>query len=113
MASREAVTLAEVTNQPEVEEGRFRRRHVRAEIANASLRTAVRFMSAVESEPYPIALERIHVQHFTAGEDRFNVEIGVITFDRTGSSSGSPDAGVPAASAPADRPGRAGPTLPH
>lgn len=110
-ASREAITLAEVTNQPELEVGRFRRRHVRAEIANASLRTAVRFMSAVESEPYPIALERIHVQHFTAGEDRFNVEIGVITFDRSGSS--SPDAGVPSASAPADRPGRAGPTLPH
>lgn len=112
MASRESVTLTEVTNQPEVESGRFRRRHVRAEIANASLRTAIRFMSAVESEPYPIALERIHVQHFTAGEDRFNVEIGVITFDRTGTG-GAPDAGVPAApAAGSTRPGRAGPPSP-
>ena len=110
-ASRESITLAEVTNQPEIEEGRFRRRHVRAEIANASLRTSVRFMSAVESEPYPIALERIHIQHFTAGTDTFNVEIGVITFDRTGG--GAPDAGVPAPSVPAaDRAGRAGPPAP-
>jgi hypothetical protein len=109
-ASRESVTLTEVTNQPEVEEGRFRRRHVRAEIGNASLRTAVRFMSALESEPYPIALERIHLEHFATGEDRFNLEVGVVTFDRSGAS--SPDAGVPAAPAAADRPGRAGPPAP-
>jgi hypothetical protein len=111
-AGRESVALTEVTNQPEVEEGRFRRRHVRAEIGNASLRTTIRFLSALESEPYPIALERIHLEHFGAGSDRFNVEVGVITFDRTGA--GSPDAGVPEA-APAeetDRPGRAGPPAP-
>lgn len=111
-AGRESVTLTEVTNQPEVEEGRFRRRHVRAEIGNASLRTTIRFLSALESEPYPIALERIHLEHFDAGDDRFNVEVGVITFDRSGGTSHAPDAGVSAAPAEGARAGRAGPAPP-
>jgi hypothetical protein len=113
MASRESVTLPEVTNQPEVEEGRFRRRHVRAELGNAPLRSTIRFLSSLESEPYPIAIERIHIEHFAAGEDRFNVEVGVLTFDRNGTSAtastDTPDAGVEPA---AERTGRAGPAVP-
>jgi hypothetical protein len=101
------VTINAVTNQPEVQEGRFRRRHVRASFPGTGLRGVVKLMNALESSPYPIALERIHIDHFAPGEDRYNVELGVITYDRQG---GGTDAGVPAA-----RPqpaGRAGPPTP-
>jgi hypothetical protein len=105
------VTIQSVTNQPEVQEGRFRRRHVRASLPNAGLRAAVKLITSIEAAPYPIALERIHVEHFTAGEDRFNVEIGVITYDRMSGGTGDADAdaGVPARSQPE---GHAGPPAP-
>jgi hypothetical protein len=112
-ATEHGVTVQQVTNQPEVEEGRFRRRHVRATLPNAGLRSAMHLLTELESSEYPIALERIHVEHFSAGNDQFNVEIGVITFDRTGSSGASgerPDAGV---APPTPRaPGVAGPPAP-
>lgn len=91
------VAIQSVTNQPEVQEGRFRRRHVRAQLPGAGLRAAIHLLTSIEGATYPIALERIHVEHFNAGEDRFNFEIGVITYDRTtaaGAASGE-DAGVP------------------
>jgi hypothetical protein len=101
------LTINSVTNQPEVQEGRFRRRHVRASFPGTGLRAVVKLMNSLEASQYPIALERVHVDHFAPGEDRYNVELGVITYDRQG---GGTDAGVPAA-----RPqpaGRAGPPTP-
>ncbi len=94
--SAEGVAIQSVTNQPEVQEGRFRRRHVRAQLPGAGLRASIHLLTSIEDATYPIALEQIHVDHFNAGEDRFNFEIGVITYDRTtaeGSTSGE-DAGV-------------------
>ncbi|MFO0684899.1 MAG: type II secretion system protein GspM [Sandaracinus sp.] len=109
--STEGVAIQSVTNQPEVQEGRYRRRHVRAQLPGATLRSAVHLLHSIEGAPYPIALERIHVEHFTAGEDRFNFEIGVITYDRTtGGAAGASgeDAGVPRTQPP----GHAGPPAP-
>jgi hypothetical protein len=113
-ATENGVTVQQVTNQPEVEEGRFRRRHVRATVPNVSLRNAVHLLTELEGSEYPIALERIHVEHFTAGNDQFNFEIGVVTFDRAGASAAGtgPDAGVPAAPAPPRGGGLAGPPPP-
>jgi hypothetical protein len=91
-ASQRQITIASVTNQPEVQEGRFRKRHVRARLAGVSLRQAVRLLTDIESSPYPVALERIHIEHFQEG-DHYNVEVGVITYDRQGASGGA-DAGT-------------------
>jgi hypothetical protein len=94
--SAESVSIQSVTNQPEVQEGRFRRRHVRAQLPGAGLRAALHLLTSIESAPYPIALERVHIEHFNPGEDRFNFEIGVITYDRAtaeGTADGT-DAGV-------------------
>lgn len=94
--STHEVAIQSVNDQPEVQQGRFRRRHVRAQLPGAGLRAAIHLLTSLEGAPYPIALERLHIEHFNAGEDRFNFEIGVITFDRAapaGSSSGE-DAGV-------------------
>lgn len=102
------MTINAVTNQPEVQEGRFRRRHVRASFPGTGLRAAVKLMNALEASQYPIALERVHIDHFAPGEDRYNVELGVITYDRQGAAEG-------AAAAPPPRPqpaGHAGPPTP-
>lgn len=110
-AAEQHVTIQSVTNQPEVQEGRFRRRHVRASFPGAGFRSAVKLLTSLESSPYPIGIERIHVEHFTAGEDRFNFEVGVITYDRTGGGSASEtDAGTPAARPQPE--GHAGPPAP-
>ncbi len=109
--TRNGVTVQQVTNQPEVEEGRFRRRHVRATMPNVSLRNAMHVLAELEGAAYPIGLERIHVEHFSRGTDQFNFEIGVITFDREGAAAASPDAGVVAPAGPRGG-GLAGPPPP-
>lgn len=106
----EGVAISDVQHEPELEEGRFRIRHTRARFQGVDLRNAVLMMEAIENSRYPVAIERIHVDHHQSG-DRYNVQIGVLAFDREG---GGADAGVPAAptAAPADRGGRAGPPAP-
>jgi len=107
--SAESVAIQSVTNQPEVQEGRFRRRFVRAQLPGAGLRRAIHLLTSIEDATYPIALERIHVEHFNAGEDRFNFEIGVITYDRQAApGAAGEDAGV----ARPQRSGHAGPPAP-
>ncbi len=104
----QSITINAVTSQPEVQEGRFRRRHVRASFPGTGLRAAVKLMNSLEASQYPIALERVHIDHFAPGEDRYNVELGVITYDRTGPAAGAEPA-TPARPQPA---GRAGPPTP-
>ncbi len=111
-SSARQMTIASVTNQPEVQEGRFRKRHVRANFPGTSLRQAVRLMTDLENATYPVALERVHIDHPQTG-DHYNLELGVITYDRTGG--GERDAGVgrSASPAPSSNPsGRAGPPPP-
>lgn len=109
-ATAREMTISSVTSQPEVQAGRFRKRHVRASFPGTSLRQAVRLMTDLESAPYPIALERVHMEHYQPG-DQYNLDLGVITYDRTAAP--ERDAGV--GSAPAAAPGasgRAGPPPP-
>ncbi len=92
-SSARAMTIASVTSEPEQQEGRFRKRLVRASFPGASLRQVVRLMTDIESAPYPVAIERVHVDHPQEG-DRYNLELGVVTFDRAASTA---DGGVPSA----------------
>lgn len=80
-AARE-LTIGSVTNQPEIQEGEFRRRHARAQFQQSGLWAAVRLMEDIEGSEFPMALERVYVDHFATG-DRFSVELGVITYDRS------------------------------
>jgi hypothetical protein len=80
-ASGQHLSISSVTNQPEVQEGSYRRRHVRASFPSAPLRKAVHLLTDIESAPQPIALERIYIDHQQAG-DTYNLELGVITYDR-------------------------------
>jgi hypothetical protein len=57
------------------------RRHVRAELPGVGLKTAIDMITAVENSRYPLAVESLRIEHFGTG-DRYNVQLGVITFDR-------------------------------
>lgn len=80
-ASEQQLTLREVTDQPEKVIGEYRRRNVRATMPGVGLRPVVKMLTAIENSPFPVALERIQIEHFRPG-DSYNVTIGVIAFDR-------------------------------
>jgi hypothetical protein len=90
----EGLEISDGTPQPERQEGRFTIRHQRARFQNTGLRSAIMLMAAIKNSQYPVSLERIHIDHVNDG-DRYNIQIGVLAFDRQGAS--SPDAGVPSA----------------
>jgi hypothetical protein len=71
----------EVTDQPEKVSGGFTRRNVRASLPGVGLRTAIDMLTAIANSPHPVAIERLHIEHYQSG-DRFNVQLGVIAFDR-------------------------------
>lgn len=71
----------EVTDQPEKVEGAFTRRNTRASLPGVDLRTAVGVMTAIKNSPYPVAIEKLQLEHYQAG-DRYNVQLGVVAFDR-------------------------------
>lgn len=106
----EGLSISDVQREPEREQGRFRIRHTRARFQNTGLRNAILFLESLENSRYPIAVERIHVDHHQSG-DRYNFQIGVLAFDREGAESA--DAGVPSARPRSDDDeGRAGPPAP-
>lgn len=75
------LTVREVNDQPEKVNGGFRRRNVRATIPGVGLRPTVDLMANIVQSPYPVAIERIQIEHFQAG-DRYNVQLGVLAYDR-------------------------------
>ncbi len=93
----------QVTPQPDRAQQDFRRRHVTAELPGIDLRTAINLMASIKNSRYPVAIESVRIEHFSRG-DRFNIELGVIAFDREGDDDDDDDEG------PARRrDGRAGP----
>ncbi|MCS6797106.1 MAG: type II secretion system protein M [Myxococcota bacterium] len=98
----------EVTDQPDRQSGGYTRRSVRVTLPGVGLRTTIGLLSAVDRAPYPVAVDRIQVDHFQSG-DRYNVQLGVVAFDRV-SSPGGP--GPSRARAAVRAGGRAGPEAP-
>jgi hypothetical protein len=98
----------EVTDQPEKVAGGFTRRHVRANLPGVGLRSAIDMLVEVENSPYPVAIERLSIEHFQAG-DRYNVEVGLFAFDRESSGGDDDDDRGGTGRRPS---GRAGPPSP-
>lgn len=102
------MTFSRVQNEPDRTQGRFTIHTTRAHFQGVGLRPTIMLLADLKNSRYPVAIERIHIDHHTAG-DRYNVEVGVLTFERPGA--GGPDAGVP--QAPPAGPNRAaGPPSP-
>lgn len=74
----------EVNQQPEKVEGGFTRHHVRANLPRIGLKEATETLTEVENSPYPVAIERLQIEHFQTGQDVYNVQVGIISFERTG-----------------------------
>lgn len=80
-ASEVQLTLREVTDQPEQVSNGFRRRNVRAQLPGVGLRPVIDLMSSVAGSNYPVAVERIHIEHFQNG-DRYNIQLGILAYDK-------------------------------
>lgn len=109
---QEGLTISDVQREPDNEEGRFTIHHTRARLQGVGLRPAIRMLAAIKNSRYPVAIERIHVDHMREG-DVYNFQIGVLAFEREG---GSADAGVPGGAGDDDDDdddGRAGPPDPE
>ncbi|MCB9667490.1 MAG: type II secretion system protein M [Myxococcales bacterium] len=76
------LTVSRAQPQPDLEIGSFVRRSVRVDLPNISLRPAIELMTAVENSEYPVAIEEIQLSHPQLGEDRFNLRLTVVAFDR-------------------------------
>ncbi len=108
-AREQELSLREVTEQPEQELGEFRRRNTRATMPNVGLRPVVKMLTSIVNSRYPVALERLQVEHFRSG-DTYNVQLGVVAYERIDTEEEGADDGE---SPRGRRSGRAGPPAPR
>jgi type II secretory pathway component PulM len=83
-AKKQGLTLQEVTDKPAKSSGAYLRRSVTASLAQVQLTPVINLLSSIVDSPYPVAVDHIQVDHFQPG-DQFNIKLGVVTFDKTGS----------------------------
>ncbi len=76
------LTVARTQPQPDAEIGSFTRRSVSVDLPNISLRPCMELLTAVENSQYPVTVEAIQISHPQIGEDRFNLRLSVVAFDR-------------------------------
>jgi hypothetical protein len=90
------LSLREVTDQPEEVSGRYTKRAVRVQLPGVDIAPVIRMLAAIDNSPYPVAVERVTIEHFTSGHDgtggdtKYNVQIGVVAYDRAGGAAGRP-----------------------
>lgn len=75
--------IGEVTDQPELALGKFTRREVRVSLPpNSELGPVLQLLADIENSEYPVAVERLRIEHFQEGANRFNVQFAVAAYDR-------------------------------
>ncbi|MEM1415176.1 MAG: type II secretion system protein GspM [Myxococcota bacterium] len=79
-AQGQDLRLREVTDQPEQVIGEFTRRNVRATLPQVELRRVMLMLADIENSRYPVAIERLQIEHFRQGAT-YNVQLGVIAYD--------------------------------
>lgn len=90
-AKNESLEVRQVVEQPAKEINGYRRQNVRMHFTGVSLRPVMRFLASIEEERIPIAIERISIEHYSAG-DTYKVEVGVIAFEGKKASAAGDDA---------------------
>jgi hypothetical protein len=80
-ASKQSLTIREVTDQPEKTVGSYRRRSAKAQIQEAGLTGVVRVMGDIVQSPYPVAIDHVKIEHYQPG-DKYRFTFGVLTFDK-------------------------------
>ena len=79
-AKDQGLVVGQVSEEPEKSINGYRRQSVRASISGVSLRPVMHLLAAIEQEPAPMAIERLVIEHYSAG-DSYKVDIGVSAFD--------------------------------
>lgn len=87
-AKKQGLTVKEVNDQPEKSSGGYLRRSVNVSLPGVELTPTLNLMSSIVTSRYPVAIEQVQMEHYQSG-DRYNVKLGVLTYDRTSSSGGS------------------------
>ncbi len=105
----QGLSFSRVQQEPDRTEGRFRIHTTRASFQGAGLRASMLLLQDLKNSRYPVAIERIHIDHHSAG-DQYNLEVGVLTYERQGGT--HRDAGTPPARPTAGGRNAAGPPSP-
>ncbi len=61
--------------------GAYRRQAVRASFANVGLRPVVHLLTSIAQEPSPLAVERLVIEHYGAG-DSYKVDLGLASYEK-------------------------------
>lgn len=93
-AEERGLSIARVQHQPPRAVDDFTVHTTRASFSNVGLRAPMLLLEDLKNSPYPVAIERVHVDHRGSG-DTYNIELGVLTFSRQGATGSNADAGVP------------------
>lgn len=109
-ARDQELALREATDQPDQVLGQYTRRAVRASLPNVGLRAVVKMFTSIENSNYPVAIDRIQIEHFRSG-DQYNVTFGVVAYANN-TRTAAQDDDAPAAPSKRTK-GRAGPPSPR
>jgi general secretion pathway protein M len=81
LAREQGLTIQEANDEPEKTVGKFLRRGVQVSIPKVPLTPIVKLMAAVDGSHYPVAIERLQIEHFQEG-DTYNFRLGVVAYDK-------------------------------
>ena len=75
------LTLREVTDEPEETVSGYKKRAVRVSLPNVHLKPVIDLIAAIENSPFPVAIEKLQIEHFQSG-DTYNVQMNVVAYDK-------------------------------
>jgi general secretion pathway protein M len=79
-AKDQGLEVRQVLEEPRKEVTGYRKQGARVTFQGASLRPIVRLLTSIEEDHLPVAVERLQIQHYSAG-DNYKVDIGVVGFE--------------------------------
>lgn len=80
-AGASGLTVRESVDQPDKQLGKYRRESVRVTIPGVGLKPVIEMMAAIENSQYPVAVDRLNIEHYQAG-DKYNVQLGISAYMR-------------------------------
>lgn len=81
-AKDQAITVREVNEEPEKVSGNFKRRGARATLPGVALTPVMKLMAEISRSEYPVAIEYLQIEHYSAGQDNYTVQLGLVAYDK-------------------------------
>lgn len=85
-AREQGLAVREVSDEPEKVVSGYTRQQVKVKLSDVGLQALMGLLTSIENSPYPVAVSRLKVEHYQAG-DKYNVELGIMAFRRRGGDS--------------------------